>query len=142
VRADRSLVPLAIEETLRLDGPAQIMFRVPAVDVEIRGCPIPAGATVAVGYASANRDEDVYEAAGEFSLEQRDFKAKPHFGFGHGIHLCVGATLARLESVCALHAVLDRAARMQLVPGFQYRRVRFFVMRGPQSVDVRFEPAN
>ena len=48
VRADRSLVPVAIEEALRLDGPAQIMFRVPTVDVEIRGCPIPAGATVAV----------------------------------------------------------------------------------------------
>jgi cytochrome P450 len=140
VRTDRSLVPVAIEETLRLDGPAQIMFRVPTVDVEIRGCPIPAGATVAVGYASANRDEDVFEAADAFSLEQRDFRAKPHFGFGHGIHLCVGASLARLETACALNAVLDRAARMELVPGFEYRRVRFFVMRGPQSVDVRFVP--
>ncbi len=141
VRADRSLVPIAIEETLRMDGPAQIMFRVPTVDVEIRGCPIPAGATVAVGYASANRDGEVFEAPDEFSLEPRDFRAKPHFGFGHGIHLCVGAGLARLETACALNAALDRAARMQLVPGFQYRRVRFFVMRGPQSVDVRFEPA-
>jgi cytochrome P450 len=140
VRADRSLVPVAIEEALRLDGPAQIMFRVPTVDVEIRGCPIPAGATVAVGYASANRDADVFEAPDAFSLERRDFKAKPHFGFGHGIHLCVGASLARLETACALNAVLDRAARMELVPGFQYRRVRFFVMRGPQSVDVRFVP--
>lgn len=142
VRADRSLVPVAIEETLRLDGPAQIMFRVPRIDVEIRGCPIPAGATVAVGYASANRDEDVFEAADQFSLEPRDFKTKPHLGFGHGIHLCVGASLARLETACALNAVLDRAARMELVPGFRYRRVRFFVMRGPQSVDVRFVPAN
>ena len=140
VRADRSLVPVAIEEALRLDGPAQIMFRVPTVDVEIRGCPIPAGATVAVGYASANRDADVFEAPDVFSLERRDFNTKPHFGFGHGIHLCVGASLARLETACALNAVLDRAARMELVPGFRYRRVRFFVMRGPQSVDVRFEP--
>ncbi len=140
VRADRRLVPVAIEETLRLDGPAQIMFRVPKVDVEIRGCPIPAGATVAVGYASANRDEDVFEDPDTFSLERREVKAKPHFGFGHGIHLCVGAGLARLEAACALNAVLDRAARMELVPGFQYRRVRFFVMRGPQSVNVRFEP--
>ena len=139
VRADRGLVPVAIEETLRLDGPAQIMFRVPTVDVVIRGCPIAAGATVAVGYASANRDEDVFEAPDTFSLEHRDFKAKPHLGFGHGIHLCVGATLARLETACALNAVLDRAARMELLPGYQYRRVRFFVMRGPQSVEVRFE---
>ena len=140
VRADRRLVPVAIEETLRLDGPAQIMFRVPKVDVEIRGCPIPAGATVAVGYASANRDEDVFEDPDTFSLERKEVKAKSHFGFGHGIHLCVGAGLARLEAACALNAVLDRAARMELVPGFEYRRVRFFVMRGPESVNVRFEP--
>lgn len=140
VRANRSLVPVAIEETLRLDGPAQIVFRVPAVDVKIRGCPIPAGSTVAMGYASANRDEDVFEDPGAFSLERADTKAKPHFGFGHGIHLCVGAALARLETACALNALLDRAARMELVPSFQYRRVRFFLMRGPESVNVRFEP--
>jgi cytochrome P450 len=140
VRADRSLVPVAVEETLRLNGPVQIMFRVPKVDVEIRGCPIPKGSTVAVGYASANRDEEVFEDPDAFSLERRDLKAKPHFGFGHGIHLCVGAGLARLETVCALNAVLDRAARMELIPGFRYRRVNFFVMRGPESVNVRFEP--
>jgi cytochrome P450 len=140
VRADRSLVPVAVEETLRLNGPVQIMFRVPKVDVEIRGCPIPAGSTVAVGYASANHDEEAFEDPGAFSLERGDRKAKPHFGFGHGIHLCVGAGLARLETACALNAVLDRAARMELIPGFRYRRVKFFVMRGPESVNVRFEP--
>lgn len=139
VRADRSLVPAAVEETLRILGPVQVMFRVPKVDVEIRGCPIPAGSTVAVGYASANHDEAAFENAGTFSLD-RDSKAKPHFGFGHGIHLCVGAGLARLEAACALNAVLDRAANMELAAGFQYRRVRFFVMRGPQSLDVRFDP--
>jgi cytochrome P450 len=140
VRADRSLVPAAVEETLRLNGPVQIMFRVPKSDVEIRGCPIPAGSTVAVGYASANRDEAVFEEPDAFSLERKDLKANPHFGFGHGIHLCVGAGLARLETACALNAVLDRAARMELITGFRYRRVSFFVMRGPESVDVCFEP--
>jgi cytochrome P450 len=140
VRADRSLVPAAVEETLRLNGPVQVMFRVPKVDVEIRGCPIPAGSMVALGYASANRDEAVFENPDAFDLDRDDRKAKLHFGFGHGIHLCVGAGLARLEAACALSAVLDRATRMELIPGFRYRRVRFFVMRGPQSVDVRFDP--
>lgn len=140
VRADRSLVPAAVEETLRLNGPVQIMFRVPKVDVEIRGCPIPAGSTVGVGYASANRDEAVFQNPNVFDLDRGDAKPKPHFGFGHGIHLCVGAGLARLEAACALNAVLDRAARMELIPGFEYRRVRFFVMRGPERVDVRFQP--
>jgi cytochrome P450 len=116
------------------------MFRVPKVDVEIRGCPIPAGSTVGVGYASANRDEAVFQNPDSFDLDRGDAKPKPHFGFGHGIHLCVGAALARLEAACALNAVLDRAAQMELVPGFRYRRVKFFVMRGPERVDVRFHP--
>ena len=139
VRGDRSLVPLAIEETLRLNGPVQILFRVPSIDVEIRGClQVPAGSTVAVGRASANRDEEVFENPDTFSLERSAAKAKPHLGFGHGIHLCVGAALARLETSCALSAVLDRAARMELIPGFRYRRIGF-MLRGPETVDVRFE---
>jgi len=138
VRADRNLVPVAIEETLRLSGPAQIVFRVPAVDTEIRGCPIHAGSTVALGLASANRDEDVFENPDAFSLERRNVKTKPHFGFGHGIHLCVGAALARMETACALNAVLDRIANMDLMPGFKYQRVKFFIMRGPERLDVRF----
>jgi cytochrome P450 len=141
VRADRNLVPVAIEETLRLIGPAQIVFRVPAVDVEIRGCPIPAGSTVALGLASANRDEDVFENPDEFSLDRRNVRTKPHFGFGHGIHLCVGAALARMETACALNTVLDRIAGMELMPGFQYQRVKFFIMRGPERLDVRFRSA-
>jgi len=138
VRADRNLVSVAIEETLRLSGPAQIVFRVPAVDTEIRGCPLAAGSTVALGYASANRDEDVFENPDVFSLDRRNLKTKPHFGFGHGIHLCVGAALARMETACALNAVLDRIPSMELMPGFKYQRVKFFIMRGPVRLDVRF----
>jgi len=138
VRADRSLVPVAIEETLRTNGPAQIVFRVPARDVEIRGCPIPAGSTVALGFASANHDEDVFENPEVFRLDRRKVNTKPHLGFGHGIHLCVGAALARTETTCALNAVLDRIPRMELVPGFRYQRVKFFIMRGPEKLDVRF----
>jgi cytochrome P450 len=138
VRADRSLVPVAIEETLRLNGPAQIVFRVPAVDTEIRGCPIPADSMIGLGYASANHDEEVFENPEVFSLDRPNLKTKPHFGFGHGIHLCVGAALARMEAACALNAVLDRIIHMELAPGFEYRRVRFFIMRGPERLDVRF----
>ena len=83
--------------------------------------------------------EEVFESPDTFSLERSAAKAKPHLGFGHGIHLCVGAGLARPETSCALNAVLNRAARMELVPGYRYRRIRFFMLRGPQTVDVRFE---
>jgi cytochrome P450 len=138
VQHDRSLVPAAVEETLRISGPVQILFRCPVTDVTIRGAAIPAGSSVALGYASANRDEDVFADPDTFSLDRGDELRKLHFGFGFGIHLCVGAALARLEAVSALHAVLDRIPHMELAPDFEYRRVPFFMMRGPARVDVRF----
>jgi cytochrome P450 len=138
VRDDRSLVPVAVEETLRISGPVQILFRVPDKDVALRGVEVPAGSTVALGYASANRDEAVFDDPDEFSLDRGEELRKHHLGFGFGIHLCVGAALARLEAVSALNAVLDRVPQMELAPGFEYRRVPFFMMRGPVRVDVRF----
>ena len=104
----------------------------------IGGAAIPAGATVALGYASANRDEEVFEDPDAFSLDRGEDVRKLHLGFGFGVHLCVGAALARLEAVSALNATLDRIPHMALAPGFEYRRVRFFMMRGPTRVDVVF----
>ena len=138
VRDDRSLVPVAVEETLRISGPVQVLFRVPDKDVTIRGVDVPAGSTVALGYASANRDESVFDDPDAFSLDRGEELRKHHLGFGFGVHLCVGAALARLEAVSALDAVLDRIPHMELAPGFEYRRVPFFMMRGPVRVDVRF----
>jgi cytochrome P450 len=138
LRDDRSLVAAAVEETLRVSGPVQILFRVPDRDVTVRGVPVPAGSTVALGYASANRDEAVFDDPATFSLDRGEELRKHHLGFGFGIHLCVGAALARLEAVSALEAVLDRVPHMELAPGFACRRVPFFMMRGPVRVDVRF----
>jgi cytochrome P450 len=138
VRADRSLVPAVVEETLRLAGPVQLLFRVPGVDTEVAGCPVPHGATVALGYASANRDESVFPDPDTFSVDRGDDLRRQHFGFGYGVHLCVGAALARLEAVCALDAVLDAIPSMRLADGWTYERVPFFMMRGPQRVDVVF----
>lgn len=138
VRNDRSLVPVAVEETLRISGPVQILFRVPNADVKIRDTEIPAGSVVALGYASANRDEEVFTDPDTFSLDRGDELRHKHFGFGFGIHLCVGAALARLEAVAALDAVLDRIPSMRLADGYQYERVQFFMMRGPTRVDVVF----
>jgi cytochrome P450 len=138
VRDDRSLVPIAVEETLRISGPVQILFRVPNADVKIRDTEIPAGSVVALGYASANRDENVFTDPDTFSLDRGEELRHKHFGFGFGIHLCVGAALARLEDVAALDAVLDRIPSMRLADGYQYERVQFFMMRGPTRVDVVF----
>jgi cytochrome P450 len=140
LREDRSLVPNAVEETLRLDGPVQVLFRHPKNDVEVGGVKIPAGSLVAMGYRSANHDERAFDNPEEFQLDRPDV-AKKHLGFGFGIHLCVGAPLARQELICALDAVLDRIPEMELAPGFEYERVPFFMMRGPERMDVVFPPS-
>ena len=139
VKADRALVPVAVEETLRIQPPVQVLFRQPRVDAEIRGVKIPAGSTVALGYASASHDEAVFAHPRDFDVDRADV-AKKHLGFGWGIHHCVGAPLARLELVCALDAVLDRFPSMELAPGFEYNRVEFFMMRGPRRLDVVYPP--
>jgi len=137
VRDDRSLVAVAVEEALRIRPPVQILFRQPNEDVELGGVKIPAGSIVALGYASANHDEAVFPSPDEFDLDRGE-ALKKHLGFGWGIHLCVGAPLARMELQCALAAVLDRIPSMSLAPDFTYDRVRFFMMRGPQRLDVVF----
>jgi cytochrome P450 len=138
VRDDRHLVPAAVEETLRLSGPVQVLFRCPVSDARVGDIDVPAESIVALGYASANRDEAVFPDPDVFSLDRGDDLRHQHFGFGYGIHYCVGAPLARLEAVCALSAVLDRIPEMQLADGFEYERVRFWMMRGPVRLDVVF----
>jgi cytochrome P450 len=137
VLLDRSLIPAAVEEALRIRPPVQILFRQPVRDVALRGVAIPAGSVIALGYASANHDEAVFEHPKDYDLDRGD-AVRRHLGFGWGIHLCVGAPLARLELSSALDAVLDRIPAMELAPGFEYERVRFFMMRGPTRLDVVF----
>jgi cytochrome P450 len=136
VRDDRSLVPVAVEESLRHRPIVSVLFRQPSRDVEVAGTTIPAGSVVALSYASANRDDDVFPHAEAYDLDRGEAATKRHLGFGWGIHLCVGAALARLEVTTLLDAVLDHVPSMHLADDATYDRVRFFMMRGPQRVDV------
>ena len=140
VRADRTLVPTAVEECLRHRPVVNVLFRRPAEEVTVAGVTIPAGSTVALGYTSANHDETVFERPEHFDLDRGD-TVRRHLGFGWGVHLCVGAPLARLEGTHALEAVLDRIPSMRLAPGFEYERVRFFMMRGPVRLNVELGPS-
>jgi len=94
LQADRSLAPGAVEETLRYWAPSQYQGRVVTEDVRVHGTTVPAGARVLLVTGSANRDEREYGDADRFDIER-----KPHLavGFGHGLHFCLGAALARLE---------------------------------------------
>jgi cytochrome P450 len=141
VRDDRALVPVAVEESLRYRPIVNTMFRRSAADAEIGGVAIPEGSLVILGYRSANWDEAVFDRPEDFDLGRGD-TVRRHLGFGWGIHLCVGASLARVEGAHILNAVLDRVPAMRLAPGFTYERVRFPMMRGPRHLDVELEPSS
>jgi cytochrome P450 len=133
LRDDRSLVPLAIEETVRFDTPVQNLGREATRDVEIRGVEIPKGSRVIVSYGAANRDPEAFEAAGEYRPEREE---KKHLGFGQGVHFCLGAGLARLEGKIALNALLDRFETVE--PGsVAPKRLQSTVIRGFETLPLR-----
>jgi cytochrome P450 len=136
VRQDRDLVPAAVEESLRHLAPVQVVFRKAVADATVSGCPIPAGSVLALGLASGSRDDAVCSHAEQFDVTRGTATSRRHLAFNFGIHLCVGAPLARLEGVVALNALLDRFPAMALAPGYTYQRVEFFMMRGPTRLDV------
>jgi cytochrome P450 len=111
IRADRSLLPQAIEEGLRFESPILLTPRFVTTDTELSGVPIPAGSTVTAMVASANRDPAVYPAPETFDIF-RD--PKQHMSFGTGPHLCLGMHLARMETRIAVDALLDRLPGLRL----------------------------
>lgn len=135
LRADRSLVPAAIEEFLRLYTPYRGFARTALRDVTIQGQTIPKDDPIALVYASANRDETVFDAADSFRLDRPNMKDS--LAFGRGPHMCVGAALARLELQVALDALLSAPP---FVLAGEPRQTRFPEI-GALSVPVRFEDA-
>jgi cytochrome P450 len=106
VRADRERVPNFIEETLRLESPLRAQFRMARVRTELGGVEIPAGSSLMLAPGACNRDPRVFERPGEFDLDRAN--ARQHIGFGHGIHTCAGAPLARAEGRVTINRFLDR----------------------------------
>jgi cytochrome P450 len=105
LRDDPDLVPAAIEELFRYDTSVQKAWRLATADVEISGVTIPAGDRVSAMIAAANRDPDHFSDPDRLDLGR---KIDRHLAFGHGTHFCLGAMLARLESVVAITAYLRR----------------------------------
>jgi cytochrome P450 len=113
VRADRSLVPGAIEESLRLLTPFAALGRSTTREVELGGQHLSADQLLLVWIAAANRDERQFDRPHVFD-PTRD--PNPHLGFGRGIHFCLGAPLARLEGRVALNLLFDRFAEFRVDP--------------------------
>jgi cytochrome P450 len=136
MRSRPELMPRAVEEFLRWDSPIwNAPLRVAAEDVELSGVTIPARALVQLTLGAANRDDARFPDASELRVD-RD--AAGHVAFGHGIHFCLGAPLARIEGEVALTALLDRFPRLELAvdpADLVYRRST--LVRGLTALPVR-----
>lgn len=137
IRADRSLLPQAIEEGVRWEPPLLTITRVATRDTELGGVTIPAGATVMPMLGSANRQEDRYPDPDRFDIYRQ---ARAHLGWGHGVHVCLGMHLARLEMRTAINLLLDRLPNLRLDPHADDPHIRGQVFRSPTSVPVLFDP--
>ena len=112
--ADRSLVPNAVEELLRYQAPAQYMVRYCMKEKTLHGVTIPEGAAVMVIPASGNRDERAFPDADRFDIDRPRDQAV-NLGLGYGIHSCLGAALARMESGVALNRMLDLMPKYDVI---------------------------
>ncbi len=111
VRADRGLIGAFLNETLRLTGPPQRLFRIATRDVQVGDAQIREGDWVALFFAAANHDPDVFPQPREFRLDREN--AGRHLTYGIGIHYCLGAPLATLEMECLVDAIFDRFPRIE-----------------------------
>ncbi|OMC45017.1 cytochrome P450 [Mycobacterium sp. IS-1264] len=135
LRADRSLMPQAIEEAVRWEAPLLAITRVATRDTELGGVPIPAGSQLMPMLGAANRQEDRYEEPDMFNLLRQ---ARAHIGFGSGPHVCLGMHLARLEMRTAVNLLMDRLPNLRLDPGGHDPHIRGQIFRSPNALPVLF----
>jgi cytochrome P450 len=132
---DRSKVPAAVEELLRYEGPVQYNVRYTLRESQVHGVTIPAGKPVFLMMASAGRDPEAFTDADRFDID-RDRSEAQNLGLGYGIHSCLGAALARMESAIALEKLLDFMPRYEVEwDGLQ--RVHMQNVAGYSNVPVK-----
>lgn len=145
VREDRDRIPNFIEETLRLESPLRTQFRMARVRTNLAGVDIPAGGTLMLAPGACNRDPRVFERAHEFDIERPN--ARQHIAFGHGIHTCAGAPLARAEGRVTINRMLDRSSDIAISERHhgpsdarRYEYLPTFFLRGLQELHLELTP--
>jgi cytochrome P450 len=137
--ADPSLIPNAVEESLRFYTPVPHWRRITTKEVRIGGVDLPAGARLLIALASADRDNEKFDNGDTFDIRRPD--ADEHLAFGWGRHLCLGEALARFEMRIALEELSRRLPHMFLVPGQHWEYSPNVCHRGPEHVLVTWAPS-
>ena len=134
--ADPSLIPSAIEESLRFEPPVLFLLRTVKDDTTIGTTQVVEGDRIVMGIASANRDESCYERSEEFRLDRAG--EPEHLAFGAGPHLCLGNHLARMEAKVVVEEYLRRYefGAMRLAPGFAFELMPHYLEYGPEHLEV------
>lgn len=138
VCADPSLIPIAIEETLRLDAPVQGLFRTNDSEVALNGCPLEVDTKVMLMWAGGNLDPAVFDDPLRFDLDRDLSKVRRHLAFGYGTHFCRGAPLARLEGEIFLKALLPRLKNLRL-NGAVVMEKRIPVLQGIRKLPIAWD---
>jgi cytochrome P450 len=143
LRADRSLLRNFIEETLRWESPVRGDFRLSKVPVCVGGVDLPAGTTLMLINAAANRDPRQFADPDAFDVDREN--ARFHFAFGRGAHICPGAALARTEARISLGQLLDRTTDIWIDEDFhgpagdrRYSYIPTFILRGLTRLHIRY----
>jgi cytochrome P450 len=135
VAQDRGLVAAAVEETLRYDSPVQMLFRATKSPVTVHDVELSAGSFVLTMLAAANRDPAAFPEPDVFDIGR---SGNPHISFGHGIHFCLGAQLARMEARVAFEELFELMPRIEVVtPDDELEYPMTAMLRSPKSLLVR-----
>ncbi|MEP5765685.1 MAG: cytochrome P450 [Halieaceae bacterium] len=138
VRADRSLIPNMVEESLRLASPTSNMWRVTKSDYELGGVNIPAGSMVLLKYFSSNHDENMFDEPLAFDVTRDN--AKRHIAFGFGSHVCIGQHLSRLEMIVAWEVLFERLDNFQLAaPVDDLEYMPNILLRGLEEIPISYD---
>jgi cytochrome P450 len=139
LRDDPTLIPAAVEESLRFDSPVNGLFRTNSADTTMHEAKIPSGSKLQVLFASANRDPARFPDPDVFDIDRPRRELGQHVAFGWGIHFCIGAPLARLETRVAFERILARTSHIELAG--EPVRNESFVLHGLTNLPVRWTVA-
>ncbi len=136
IRANPDLIPLAVEEQLRITTPIQNLYRYTRADYRIGDVTIPTGSRVLLSFGAANRDPAAFDDPDEY---RADRDPRTHVAFGYGAHMCLGAPLARMEAQAVLRQLVTRVAR--ITPAGPTQWSTHSSLRGPTRLPIRLTPA-